>query len=123
MADGRLIPIDHPVLRVAKDDKVDRFGLAETLRAALKTAGVDRPQLSEKTDTRLPLRAHDLRASFVTVNLALGKSEAWITDRTGHRSSQMIYRYKRQARAHAELNLGGFVALHEAIPELRTVAE
>lgn len=57
------------------------------------------------------------------MNLALGKSEAWITDRTGHSSSQMIYLYKRQARTHAELNLGGFVSLVEAIPELRAVAE
>jgi hypothetical protein len=30
----------------------------------------------------------------------------------------MIYRHKRQARTHAELNLGGFKPLHEAIPEL-----
>jgi integrase len=66
------------------------------------------------------MSAHDLRASFVTVNLALGRSEAWITDRTGHRYSQMIYRYKRQARTHADLNLGGFKPLHEALPELAT---
>jgi integrase len=43
----------------------------------------------------VPLRAHDLRATFVTLSLAQGKSEAWITDRTGHKSSQVIYRYKR----------------------------
>jgi hypothetical protein len=55
---------------------------------------------------------------LVTVNLALGKSEAWVTDRTGHRSSQMIYRYKRQARTRGELSLGGLRPLHEAIPEL-----
>jgi hypothetical protein len=48
----------------------------------------------------------------------LARTEAWITDRTGHKSSQMIYRYKRQARTHAELNPGGFVPLYEAIPEL-----
>ena len=30
----------------------------------------------------------------------------------------MIYKYKRQARTHAELNLGAFRPLHEAIPEL-----
>ena len=65
------------------------------------------------------MRAHDLRASFVTISLALGKTEAWITDRTGHRSSQMIYAYKRSARTHAELSLGGFTPMWEAIPELR----
>lgn len=101
---------------------VDRFGVAGRLRDYLKEAGVTRVQLFESNDKRGPLRAHDLRASFVTVNLALGKTEAWITDRTGHRSSQMIYRYKRAARTHAELNLGGFLPLHEAIPELARAA-
>jgi integrase len=81
-----------------------------------------RPQLFEDTETRIPLRAHDLRATFVTVNLALGKTEAWITDRTGHRSSQMLYAYKRQARSYAELALGPLSPLHEAIPELRAAA-
>lgn len=100
---------------------VNRFGAAEDLRAYLKKAGVNRPQLFEASDTRIPLRAHDLRATFVTVNLAAGKTEAWITDRTGHKSSQMIYRYKRQARTHAELNLGPLQPLHEAIPELAGV--
>lgn len=106
------------VLGTRAAQRMDRYEMAALLREGLKQAGVDRPQLFEKTETRLPLRAHDLRASFVTVNLALGKSEAWITDRTGHRSSQMIYKYKRQARTHAELDLGAFKALHEAIPEL-----
>jgi excisionase family DNA binding protein len=107
-----------PVLRAREESFVERYNLARYLRKALEAAGVTRPQLFEMTDTRLALRAHDLRASFVTISLALGKTEAWITDRTGHRSSQMIYRYKRQARTHAELNLGAFKALHEAIPEL-----
>ncbi len=40
---------------------------------------------------RLLLRAHDLRGSFVTLALACGKTEAWVTDRTGHKSSAMIY--------------------------------
>jgi len=49
----------------------------------------------------MAIRAHDLRASLITVNLALGKTEAWITDRTGHRSSQMIYTYKRAVHSAA----------------------
>ena len=110
------------ILRPKDEFRLDRYELAAGLREALVTAGVTRPQLFERSEHRLPLRAHDLRASFVTVNLALGRSEAWITDRTGHRSSQMIYRYKRAARTHSELSLGGFVPLHEAIPELREVA-
>lgn len=100
----------------------DRYTLAENLREGLKAAGVTRPQLFEKSEKRLALRVHDLRATFVTVSLALGKTEAWVTDRTGHRSSQMIYEYKRQARTFAELNLGPLKPLCDAIPELAALA-
>ncbi|MFO0572260.1 MAG: tyrosine-type recombinase/integrase, partial [Polyangiaceae bacterium] len=108
-----------PVLADAKRRKIDPVGAAPRLRLFLRQAGVTRAQVFEASDLRLALRAHDLRATFVTVNLAVGKTEAWITDRTGHRSSQMIYRYKRAARTHAELELGGLEPLHQAIPELR----
>lgn len=110
-----------PILVDRFGGTVNRFGAAEDLREYLRKAGVTRPQFFEASDTRIPLRAHDLRATFVTVNLAAGKTEAWITDRTGHKSSQMIYRYKRQARTHTELNLGILKPLHEAIPELAEV--
>ena len=33
-------------------------------------------------------------ARFVTISLANGRTEAWIADRTGHRSSQMINAYR-----------------------------
>jgi len=56
---------------------------------------------------------HELRGTFVTISLANGKSESWIADRTGHRSSQMIARYKRTARTFAELHLGALALLHE----------
>jgi len=108
-----------PVLAAFQGAAVDRFAAAEQLRTHLKLAGVTRSQLFEANESRLAIRAHDLRATFVTVSLALGKTEAWITDRTGHRSSQMIYAYKRAARTYAELGLGGFVPMWEAIPELR----
>lgn len=106
------------IFRDTQGEVLDRFMLAENLRNYLKLAGVTRPQLFENNAVRQQLRAHDLRATFVTVNLALGKSETWISDRTGHKSSQMIHRYKRAARTHAELNLGPLKPLHEAIPEL-----
>jgi hypothetical protein len=61
---------------------------------------------------------HDLRGTFVTVSLANGKSESWISDRTGHRSSVMIARYKRTARTFSELHTGNFAPLDSAIPEL-----
>jgi hypothetical protein len=79
--------------------------------ATLKLAGVTRPQLFEHNQTRIALRAHDLRAGFVTVSLANGKTERWVTDRTGHRSSQMLSLYRKQARSHAELNLEPYAPL------------
>jgi len=48
---------------------------------------------------------HDLRATFITVNLANGRTETWVADRTGHRSSVMIDRYRRAARTWAELEI------------------
>ena len=54
----------------------------------------------------------------MTVALANGKTESWVADRTGHLSSQMINRYKRWARGHQEQNLGDWVPLQMAIPEL-----
>jgi integrase len=93
--------------------------LAELLRDDLKSAGVKRAELHKSTGpNRLRLRAHDLRGTFVTLALAAGKSEAWVTDRTGHKSSTMIYTYKRASRTAAELDLGWFEPLDEAIPEL-----
>jgi integrase len=92
--------------------------MAAELRADLKTAGVTRESLFERSDARRPMRVHDLRATFVTVSLANGKTETWVADRTGHRSSEMINRYRRAARTWSELNLGPLGALDECIPEL-----
>jgi hypothetical protein len=39
---------------------------------------------------------------FVTDALARGMTESWVGDRTGHGSSTMINRYKRQARTWEE---------------------
>jgi len=97
---------------------IDAYTAARLLRESLQLAGVTRPQLFESSENRIALRAHDLRAGFVTVSLATGKTESWVTDRTGHRSSQMLYLYRRQARGHAELNLGPYTPLDVAIPEL-----
>lgn len=93
-------------------------GAAGRLREHLRTAGVERAELFERSESRRPLRIHDLRATFVTLSLASGKPEAWVADRTGHRSSTMINRYRRQARSVAELGLGELDPLDQAIPEL-----
>ena len=114
---GNAATADSQVFAPAGGPRDDRLELASDLRRYLRLAGVERAQLFESSEARIALRAHDLRATFVTVNLALGRTEAWITDRTGHRSSQMIYTYKRAARTHAELELGEFMPLHEAIPD------
>jgi hypothetical protein len=44
-------------------------------------------------------------------------------DRTGHKSSLMINRYRRAARAAAELHLVDLKPLNEAIPELAAAVE
>lgn len=97
---------------------LDRYEAAARLRDCLRDAGVTREQLFERSKNRLALRAHDLRASFVTVSLGTGRSEAWVTDRTGHQSSAMVYEYKREVRLCEELKLGPFLPLVEVIPEL-----
>ena len=94
------------------------YRLAEMFREHLTRAKVERPELFEDTDSRRPIRIHDLRATFVTLSLAAGRSEAWVASRTGHRSSQMINRYRRAARTVEELGLGSLGCLVEAIPEL-----
>ena len=73
-----------------------------------------------KGKNRLPIRAHDLRGTFVTLSLANDRTEAWVQDRTGHTSSNMINLYRRTARTAAELGLGELLPLDEAIPELRS---
>ncbi len=88
----------------------------------LRRAGVTRAELFERTPTRQPIRLHDLRATFVTISLANGKSETWVSDRTGHRSSQMISTYTRQARTWEELALGGLRALDSLLPEMQPTA-
>ncbi|WP_437692795.1 tyrosine-type recombinase/integrase [Sorangium sp. So ce176] len=92
---------------------------AERFREHLQRAGVDRPELFETTESRLNIRLHDTRATFITIKLANGRTETWISDRTGHKSSGQIHHYKRAARKIAELGLGDFAPLDEAIPELR----
>jgi integrase len=88
-------------------------------RGDLLTAGVDRAELFERSKVRQPLRLHDLRALFVTTALANGKTEAWVSARTGHRSSQMIATYTRQARLFEELGLGPLLPMDALLPEMR----
>src|SRR5262249_19219370 len=99
------------------------YWMAIMFRRHLAAAKINRPELTEKSDIRQPIRAHDLRATFVTVALANGKTEAWIADRTGHRSSALINRHRRIARTHSELGQRTLTPLDEALglvpPEAR----
>lgn len=97
---------------------VRHAGAAARFRRHLRAAGVDRAALFERNETRLRIRVHDLRATFVTLGLASGRTETWIADRTGHRSSIEINKYRRAARSIAELGAGDLTPLDEAIPEI-----
>jgi integrase len=101
-----------------------KFGLAETFRTHLERAGVkaERPELFVTTASRQQIRVHDLRGTFVTLALANGRPESWVMPRTGHRSSQMVNRYRRIATSFAELNLGELAPLNQAILELAQLA-
>ena len=97
-------------------DVVDAGHLADTLRVHLKAAGIDRPELFEHNEKRRQIDVHGLRATFVTLALANGRSESWVCDRTGHRSSTMVAKYKRTARTAAALRLGALTPLDRALP-------
>ena len=111
-----------PVFTTPAGRALVKYGMARLLRSHLQTIGLEkeRPELFTTTAERQRIRVHDLRGTFVTISLANGKSESWISDRIGHRSSQMIANYKRTARTFVELDLGELAPLHEAIPELST---
>lgn len=102
-----------------KGMRLSTWARGGTLRGHIKMAGLTRAELFEHHEARLPLRIHDLRATFVTLSLAAGRSEAWVMDRTSHKSSDMIQRYRRAARLASELGLGELHRLDTAIPELR----
>jgi len=104
--------------RKRRDQPMYTTNLSRLLRGWLLAFGVDRPQLHTASARRLALRAHDLRATFVTVALAVGKTDSWVMDRTGHKSYQMLARYKRSARMAVEMGITWFAPLHEIIPEL-----
>ncbi len=93
--------------------------LAEQFRRDLQTAGVSRPQLFERSAARQPIRVHDLRSTFITTALATGKTETWVADRTGHRSSQQIGAYRRKARTWAGMELGTLGSLYYSLPDFR----
>ena len=99
-----------PFQSIPEDEKQ-----AERFREHVVLAGIERGELFESSDRSRRLWFHDLRATFVTVSLANDKTETWVSDRTGHRSSAMIAKYQRAARTYRELNLGPLQPLDKAI--------
>jgi integrase len=111
--------VDELGARITDGKHKHSGGNAARFRDDLQAAGVDRAELFAKTTAeRMRIRAHDTRATFVTIALANGKTETWVADRTGHKSSVMINRYRRAARMAAEIGLGDLAPLVVAIPEL-----
>lgn len=104
----------RPFDSIAPDENA-KVLLASRLRESLLTAGVTRKELHERTAHTGALRAHDMRATFVTISIAEGKSEAWIRDRTAHKTTGMIDRYRRQARQFEELKVGSLVDLVDGL--------
>ncbi len=98
--------------------------LAPIFRDHCEAVGIDRARLFEKRANKLRLRAHDMRAFFVTAAMYAGKDALWITDRTGHTSLGMLRTYERDVRRWRELGESP-VDVAEAIPEFaaRSVAE
>ena len=96
---------------------IDWEKLAPHYRAHCAAAGVDRARLFQRKKNKLRLRAHDMRAFFVTSSLIAGKDVMFITDRTGHTSLGMVRGYERDARRWRELGEAEPVAVDTAIPE------
>jgi len=94
--------------------------LADRFRGHLKAANIKRDLLFKSSDERKQIVLHDLRATMITLNLAHGKNEAWIMDRTGHKSSAQIQAYRREVALAVARKLPPLRPLNEAIPELAT---
>ncbi len=91
--------------------------LAAQLRDDLARAQVDRAKLFQGSRNRLRMRAHDLRATFVTVSLASGRTWEWCQQRTGH-GDAMKQKYRRTSATWTAQRQGDLAPLHLAIPEL-----
>lgn len=110
-------PLDSLIVTL-KDLECRARREAATLREDLQLAGITRSVLFMKNPKVVPLRFHDWRATFVTWAFRAGKSESWISDRTGHLTTEILERYKRSAQTLSDLTYLPFPDLSNAIPEL-----
>jgi integrase len=108
---GERIPQSAPMFANERGERFKDSHLADVLRAHLLKAGINRHELHQKDAKRDRLRAHDLRGTFVTLALVNRATEIEVMDRTGHKSSQMVNRYRRQVRAMESIGLRGLLPL------------
>jgi len=113
---------DDPVFVTSDGVPIPYGHAAVTFREHLNLVGTTRetePDLfpeGEELESRLTVRAHDLRGLFVTVNLAQGRSDTWVMERTLHKTRSMVDLYRRKV-AHFRKH-GPIVPAISAVPEL-----
>jgi len=73
--------------------------LADTLRDALREAGVTRPDLFGSEATRKPITWYDLRATGITWRAIRGDNPIAIMRQAGHEDFKTTTRYTREAEA------------------------
>lgn len=111
----RLGHLEGPFFGLPADEKY-----AERIQALCKAAfdafGLPRrTELFEASPGRGTLRAHDCRATFVTLARSLDVAESWIMARTGHEHSTMLARYDHARADWLERGAGKLVRLDVGI--------
>ena len=93
----------------------NRTTVYQHLHQNLRAAGLTRPELFEAPEGERALTTHDFRASFITLARALGMSDTWIRDRTGHEDPKTLMRYDRDARHAIQHQLGWWAPMGRAL--------
>jgi integrase len=93
------------------------------MRDDLPRAGITRSLLFSTGSNVVPVRFHDMRATFCTWARRQQRSDLWIGERSGHRpTGKMRDRYTRQAVTVADVRHEPFPEVVAAIPELAEAA-
>ena len=111
------------VFKQADGSAYDTDKIAPRYRDYLEKACGARPEILKAGPNRMRVRAHDMRGMFVTYSLAAGRSEAWVSARTGHTTSAMISRYRKVCDTVTELGVGALVPMVTAVPEIAAALE
>jgi integrase len=91
--------------------EIEHDDLSGRFREHLWDAGVRRRELHRDTPQRRPIRVYDQRAGFVTIAMGSGATEDWVMRRTGHTTSAMLAKYRRQVEHAREVDLGWYLDL------------